>query len=379
MSTKNSFGVNPPPSAKFKTAIYLEKLISRLANKFVSFKDAEKIISLLSAYLSEGSLEVRNATKQAIITASTVSGSPIEFDRLLQKALDPTSYAKFKDIIAKGLKGSSTSPSKHVLSNKRLRKPALIPEQVEEIKESPQKNWHKDKKIISPSSRRKPIDEPPEFDSIPNLTATINNSSNWRTRVDAIDSLEKIALKYIEQLKLSGKFILVLDSFVKLLNDTNVKVSLRVINAFEKLIPFFKTNLEQNVHLMLESLASNLCSTNVSLRNKSDILIDLLIETLEPVSLLQPFVHTIVYGNSRAKAIMIQHLCDILPDVYKQKPVLIQKHVFPGVFKLLDDSKIEVKLAVNKLLQALYGLLGKELLDSVPQHKIPRILEAVKP
>lgn len=375
--TKNTFGVNPSPSAKFKTVAFLEKLINRLGNKFTSFKDAEKIISLLSAYLSEGSLEVRNATKQAIITASTVSGSPIEFDRLLQRTLDTASYAKFKSVIAKGLTGSPTSPSKHVLSNKRLRKPILTPEQIEEVKKSPQNN--ESKKLVSPSTRRKPLEEPSEFESIPTLTATITNSNNWRTRVEAIDSLENIALKYTEQLKLSGKFILVLDSFVKLLNDTNVKVSLRAVNVFEKFIPLFKTNLEQNVHLMLESLASNLCSTNVALKNKSDVLIDLLVETLEALSLLQPFVHVIVYGNSRAKTIMIQHLGDILPDVHKQKPILIQKHVLPEVFKLLDDSKIEVKLAVNKLIQTLYDLLGKELLDSTPQQKLPRILEAVKP
>eukprot|EP00826_Nyctotherus_ovalis_P065707 TRINITY_DN9663_c0_g4_i1.p1 TRINITY_DN9663_c0_g4~~TRINITY_DN9663_c0_g4_i1.p1 ORF type:complete len:244 (+),score=55.97 TRINITY_DN9663_c0_g4_i1:206-937(+) len=231
--------------------------------------------------------------------------------------------------------------------------------------------------MASPMQRIRSVDEPPEFDSIPTLTSTMSSSNSWRARVEAVDSLEGIALKFPNQLQHSAKFILVLDFLAKLLNDTNVKVSLRAIATLEKFVPLFKTNLEQSVHLLLEPLSTNLSSTNLALKNKSDVLIDLLVETLEPTSLLQPFVHVMLYG--RAKVTMIQHLCDILPDVHKQKPGLIAKHVFAGAYKMLDDSKVEVKLAVNKLLQTLYGLVGKELLDSAPQHKIPRILEAVKP
>ena len=60
------------------------------------------------------------------------------------------------------------------------------------------------------------------------------------------------------------------------------------------------------------------------------------------------------------------------------KPGLILKHVYPAAFKLLDDTKVEMKSAVNKLIQTLYGLMGAALIEAAPQAKIPRILEAVK-
>ena len=334
---------------------------------------------LFSNFLNEGSLEVRSATKHAIITISSVLSSPIEFDRLLQRSLNPSSYEKIKSLIGKGYTESpvSKAPNRH-LSNKRLQKSLYKTEGNEETKNPIQRNWHSRKLPPSPITKVKPIEEPTEFENIPTLTGTISNSNDWRSRVDAINSLENIGKKYTEALSYSGKFILVLDSFVKALNDINIKVSLKAVSALEQFVPLFKTNLEQNAHLVLESLATNLCSTNVALKNKSDVLIDLLVETLEATTLIQPFVHVILYGNLRAKPIMIQHLCDILPDIHRQRPSMIARHVYPGTFKLLDDSKMEMKSAVNKLIQTLYGLTGKDLIESAPQNKVPRILEAIR-
>ncbi len=64
--------------------------------------------------------------------------------------------------------------------------------------------------------------------------------------------------------------------------------------------------------------------------------------------------------------------------MHKQRPGIIAKHVLPATFKLLDDGKTEMKVAVNKLVQTLYGLVGKELIDAAPPGKVSRILEAVK-
>ncbi len=54
------------------------------------------------------------------------------------------------------------------------------------------------------------------------------------------------------------------------------------------------------------------------------------------------------------------------------------KHVYPVTFKLLDDTKVDVKTAVNKLIQTLYGLANHGFLEEVPPGKLPRVMEAVK-
>jgi len=377
---------NPSAPIKLRAIYCLERLINRLGSKLPSFKDSEKIMHILSLFLSEGSLDVRNSAKRAILTASLKCLSPIDFDRLLQRSLTDSNYEKVKNFLSKD--GGDISPMEkgksHILSNKRL-KPNIPINPLgaggmtnEEEKKSPRHKGDspsfksKGKQTLSPS------DEPLEFEQINGLTVTLNTSNNWKDRSDAIDSLMQIAEKRPTELSKSDKFIAVLDVVSKTLNDANVKVCLKAVQALEKFIPLFKTNLEQNVTMLLSCLATNLCSTNVTLKNKADILIDLLIDTLENSCLIQPFVHITLYGNPRAKPGIILHLCDILPEVQKQKPVFIPKYVLPALIKLLEDTKIEMKTAVNKLIQTLYGLIGSSLLESVPQAKVPRILEAVK-
>lgn len=153
------------------------------------------------------------------------------------------------------------------------------------------------------------IEEPKEFENIAGYVATLSNSTNWKARVDSIDSLMSLAEFHAEALKDSSKFIAVLDALAKSLNDTNVKVSLKAVEVLEKFVPNFKTKIEQNVTILLSCLANNLCSTNTTLKNKADILIDLLIDTVENIFLIQPFVHLISFGNARAKSILILHLC----------------------------------------------------------------------
>ena len=81
----NGVTSNPSPGVKIRSIMCFERLITRLGPKFLTFKDAEKIILMLNSLLSEGSLEVRNGTKQAFIAAYNNSVNLTEFDRLLHK------------------------------------------------------------------------------------------------------------------------------------------------------------------------------------------------------------------------------------------------------------------------------------------------------
>lgn len=127
--------------------------------------------------------------------------------------------------------------------------------------------------------------------------------------MDAIDGLMEVAEKTAEWLKRSSKFVVVMETLVKGLTDSNAKVSLKAVNALERFIPMFKTGIEQNLQILLNGLSPNLGSANAALKNKADILIDLLVDTIESVYLVQPLIHIGLYGNLRARPGVIQHLC----------------------------------------------------------------------
>ena len=102
---------------KIRILFCLERIIKKLGNKLSSFKDNEKIITTIATLLSEGSLEVRDAAKKAIVCASNEMASQVRIDRLLQKALNETAYAKIKAILSK--EGGDDSISSPMSSTKK--------------------------------------------------------------------------------------------------------------------------------------------------------------------------------------------------------------------------------------------------------------------
>jgi hypothetical protein len=58
----------------------------------------------------------------------------------------------------------------------------------------------------------------------------------------------------------------------------------------------------------MASLASNISSTAIPIKNKADVIIDLLIDTIENQYMIQPLVHLCLYGNARAKSTLLGHL-----------------------------------------------------------------------
>jgi hypothetical protein len=158
---------------------------------------------------------------------------------------------------------------------------------------------------------KKASEEPSEFASIPLLAGNIIKA-DWKSRIEIIDKLTNIAERNVEALQKSTKLVPVLESLIKCLSDSNGKVSFKAVNAFEKLIPLFKTGIEHNINLLLEGISNNLCSTNTILKNKSEMLLDLVIDTVESECLVQPLVHIALYGNARARATIIAHLCGTL-------------------------------------------------------------------
>lgn len=74
----------------------------------------------------------------------------------------------------------------------------------------------------------------------------------------------------------------------------------------------------------------------------------------------------------------LKNWVEILPEVYKEKPSLITKYVYPAAFKLLEDSKTDMKGAVSKLIQILHKLHGSIFIGEIPKQKLEQVMEIIK-
>lgn len=56
---------------------------------------------------------------------------------------------------------------------------------------------------------------------------------------------------------------------------------------------------------------------------------------------------------------------------------MLQKNVLPVAYKLMDDSRNEVKLKTEKLLKKLHFLLGQSVIDQCSSTKLQRVCDVV--
>jgi len=139
----------------------------------------------------------------------------------------------------------------------------------------------------------------------------------------------------------------------------------------------YKTFIEQNISFIINSVANMLSSANPSIKNNADILIDLIMDTIDNVFLIQPFAKLSQIANVRSKANIIQRLCEIIPEVYKSKPGLVNTYVIPSLIYLIEENKIEIKASVSKLIKTLYKMIGKSIFEFLPPSKHDKIKEFI--
>lgn len=228
-----------------------------------------------------------------------------ELEKLIQRSTNETTYCKIRTIIDEGAFKMTNLSRKPI---KLYQKSVLSIKDKEYSK--PQKNLgaYSSSKlpdaIGSGSNDREESKKGINMEYISVINSKIV-SPFWKTRMEAIDSLADFIQKNSTEVNESTKFIQILDSFIKVFNDSNTKVALKGLEVFEKVIPYMKTGLEQNLTPLMVSLSNNLSSTTTLIKNKADVIIDLLIDTVESQYLVQPLVHLCLYGNSRSKSILI--------------------------------------------------------------------------
>lgn len=112
---------------KINIILCLEEIVQKNGAGAFQLKDIDKIITMLSKYLSDGSLDVRSYAKRVCQLLNQNSGPRNEFDRLIRGVLNEASLAKMKSVLDKedlyhtqNAKFSSSTNSKASLTNQNF-------------------------------------------------------------------------------------------------------------------------------------------------------------------------------------------------------------------------------------------------------------------
>lgn len=95
----------------------------------------------------------------------------------------------------------------------------------------------------------------------------------------------------------------------------------------------------------------------------------------------QNFSHCAANGHPKGRVLLLDKLQKVVTSVYPRKPQLVIKHTLPVAFKLMGESKADVRAANMRLLVTLAELMGDQLFAYAGGMSLPskmRLKEMIK-
>ena len=346
------------PQSKAKVAFCFARVFKRMKYNVTRIRDQEKILSILTEYLSDASFDVRNNSKEAIICLCDGYSSEVDFEKAISRFVNENSKKKIMEAVR----------------NKAFRTSSPI-------KKSAQREFRSSVAMEknSRASRTRSIgftQEPHELEAIQTFQTEIL-STEWKVRYETISGLQDLVSKTARFLKTSNKLLTVLDIFSKGLSDSNLKVHIHTLNSLVKIIPELNRSLEPHLGILFTNLILGLGSANSSIREIAKSVCSSLVENCEASTILISITSCIPASHTRAKLTLVSILCDLISPVYEKKPALISKNVVPVAVRLVEDTKMDVKELAVKLVKKLYNTMGDSFFDCVPAGKVQRVLESL--
>ena len=392
---------------KEKILVALNTIIEKLQDKFKNLKDKERVIAFLAAGMNEAALEVRNAAKSGfLILKNSMSNS--EFERLVMRSTSDKDYSKVIDFLEK----ESTSTDKFMITNGISTKGTFYYNKTRMSKMSKQSNIGDYGDLESTVTHSKaPFSKPEKSKSSISKKATTTTSSGYGNNTnfelisnDIMDKFNDIIKKFEENdfkkriaglkslsnfiqeeeklINKSKKFFQIIDVLVQCLKDNNTKVVVATQDIFSNIMPNIKRLIEKGAAQVVEALSSNVVSSNSMIKNCGEALMKKLVlnEELECSVFIQPMCHQILQGNTRAKATILNVICEVVEIVYEVKPITVTKHIFSLCSKLLDDSatKGEIKKSLYSLISKCYELAGESFVNSFPSRNTDKVWTILK-
>ena len=347
---------NKNPLTRAKVAYCLSKVFHRMRFNLNKFRDLDKLLIILSEYLSDAAFDVRNNSKEAIVSLSDCFPNEIELEKTLSRCLNDQNRKKILEAIQSKPLAKLSSPIKRS-AHRELRSTSIADN--------------------SRNTRNRSIGysaEIPELEAISKLSSEMS-SAEWKVRYASIGSLQELVAEHSDSLKASAKLLSAVDVFCKGLGDSNLKVHIHTLNALIKAIPSLGKALEPHLGLIVNALLPGLGSANSSIREIARDVMNAIVQNCEAFAVMVPLTAAVGISNSRSKAAILTLITEILPRVYDKKPSVVSKNVVPLLGKILGDSKGNVREESARLVVKLYQVMNTALFECIPNGTTQKVLE----
>lgn len=201
--------------------------------------------------------------------------------------------------------------------------------------------------------------------ALPDRMCERMTSGDWNDRYEAICTLENFVNS--RPAALSVHLVKVFDVFTPRLTDRNSKVNLRALEVLSNIIPLVGDTLIPVLHPIINAMGPNLASKNPTIYSTAIVVLDLLVQCIDPASLVQLIASNAQLGNARVQPIMVAKLAELVPVLHQQHPLVVSKHILPALSNLISSKVFaseEGRIAVTTLCEKLYECMGQEAIES---------------
>jgi HEAT repeat protein len=344
------------PQSKAKIAFCFSKVFKRLRYNVTRLRDSEKIMTILNEYLSDASFDVRNNSKEALISYSEGFSSEVEFEKGISRYVSDNARKKIMEAIRN--KSFRTSSPLKRSAQREFRSSVVL-----------DKN--------SRASRTRSIgftQEPAELDQLQKFQTEML-STEWKQRYETISELQDLVIRHARHLKTSNKLLTAIDLFCKGMSDSNLKVHIHSLNALGKIVPELNKAIEPHLNIIFAALGPGLGSANSAIREIAKSLALAIHEHCEAAAVMMAAVAAVPAANVRGKITLVFIVCETAEKVYEKKPQLVVKNVVPVAVKMADDNKADVKECAARMIRKLYHIMADAFFDAVPAGKTQKVLE----
>eukprot|EP01016_Furgasonia_blochmanni_P018840 TRINITY_DN2125_c0_g1_i2.p1 TRINITY_DN2125_c0_g1~~TRINITY_DN2125_c0_g1_i2.p1 ORF type:complete len:507 (+),score=31.93 TRINITY_DN2125_c0_g1_i2:406-1926(+) len=387
---------------KLMVILAFDAMIEKNGMRFLQMRDSDRIVVCLANYIVDSSVDARTSAKGAFSRLVKYMGGREELDRILQRGINDSTLTKVRTFMEKEINLTDASPL-HIKGSfgetrfgKSITRSSNTPDDNGGFgisRANGTDNWRQgtngegllgstkgDLRASSKSrasnggSSQSRYKEPADFERLPNMYAATENN-DWRVRNDVISEFTEMSNKYYETLPRSKHFSRFFDCFMKLVADQNLKVASSALDSFTHLVPKLKFCIEGTLNIVMNVVYSTLSSTNASIKNKSEFLLDTIIKYVDNSGLVQSMCGGVLYANARSKPIILNKLIEIMEDVVNEKSVMYNKNIANVVIKLLEENKAELRPGMLRLAQRMHSIIGSKFFELIPSAKAATLKE----
>jgi len=345
------------PTIRGKTALFVDRCIQRQGTRLQP-KDLERLMPVLLSFINNSSEEARAYGKRSIY--HMYKTMPGELERTAKRVLPAIGYAKIEQTIETGKHNGGFGVSNESGSSNRAsrfgssrNKPVSYDGGLNDLSiDTASHSIPKGK--ASPSRGGASI--PSELIDVFNGWLNKLASSDWKTRIDAIEGLMDFIKKHKEVCK--SKMVPLMDAMEPRLNDGNTKVIVRALEAMQEMVLTIGNGLTAILDNLIASIGNCVASTNTAVVNLASGVVDCLFGCVEKAVLVKAMCKTVSYGNARVKTGMLNKLAEVAREIYVEDPRLISSTVIPMVVNTVEtEMKGDVRKSVNSVLVCLHAAM----------------------